>query len=102
MAIYTHPRQFGTTRKVSYTTVSAALATAFGSQTRQIRLSPTSACHVKIGNGAQTATSNDPLLYPSGDGVVVGVNPGQLLAVIRASGGTLASASGDLLITELT
>ena len=101
MSTYIYSSRWGTTHKVAYTSASAALATAFGAQTKQIRLAPTSACHVKIGDGAQTATSSDPLLYPV-DSQIVTVTPGQLLAVISASGGSLTSANGILLITEIT
>lgn len=101
MAIYTLIERWGVTQKVSFTSASAAMTTAFGSQTRQIYLAPNSHCHVKIADTTTpTATSNDPLIYAT-KGRVVNVGPGQGLAAIRASGGTLSSADGILMVTEL-
>lgn len=101
MSTYIYSSRWGTTQKVSYTSASAAMTTAFGAATRQVRLAPTSACHVNIADTTTpVATSNHPLIYPV-DAVIVNVTPGQGLAVIRASGGSLTSANGDLIVTEI-
>lgn len=44
---------------------SVGATNPFGAQTYQVRLSANSACHFKIGNGAQTATTSDPFLAAS-------------------------------------
>jgi hypothetical protein len=93
--------RFGTTQTVAYTAASAAAATAFGAQTYQIRVVANSACHIKIGDGAQTATAGDPFL-PAGSAEYVTVSPGQRIAAIRAAtGGLITATDGTLWVTEL-
>ena len=49
------------TQTIAYD-ASTAIANAFGGQTYQVRLVANSACHIRIGDGAQTATVADPFL----------------------------------------
>jgi hypothetical protein len=94
--------RLGATQKVAYTGSSAAAANAFGAQTYQIRVVANSACHVKIGDGAQTATTDDPYL-PAHVPDYVTVTPGQRVAAIRAATDGLDTAtSGTLWVTELS
>ena len=94
--------RWGTTQVVDFTSVSVALTTAFGSQTRQVRLAANAACHVKVGDGAQTATSTSPMMHPQGGPEIITVSAGQSLAAIRASGGNLTSVDGRLTVTEIS
>lgn len=74
---------------------------AFGAQTYQIRLVANTNCNVRIGDGAQTATTADPML-PVGWYEYVIVTPGQRLGAIRSPADGLTSAtSGTLWITEM-
>lgn len=91
----------GVTQTLACTAVSAALADPLGAQTRQIRIASDTHCHVRIGDGAQTATAADPLL-PAGVLETVTVTPGQRLAAVRAAtGGVVTAADGTLWVTEL-
>jgi hypothetical protein len=94
--------RLGTTQTVAYTGSSAGISNPFGGQTRRIRVVANSACHVRIGDGAQTATIADPYL-PSGWVDYLVVTPGQSLAVIRAAtDGLVTATSGTLNVTEMT
>ena len=91
----------GTTQTIAYTGSSAAVANAFGAQTYQVRVVANSACHIKIGDGAQTATTSDPFL-PASIAEYVTVTPGQRIAAIRAAtDGLVTATSGTLWVTEL-
>jgi hypothetical protein len=93
--------RLGTTQTIAYTATSAGITNPFGSQTRRIRMVANSACHVRIGDGAQTATTSDPFL-PSGWVDYVVVTPGQSLAVIRAAtDGLVTATNGTLNVTEM-
>jgi hypothetical protein len=97
-----HSSRNATTQAVAYTGSSAAIGSPFGSETFQVRLAANSACHYKIGDGAQTATTADPFL-PANFEEYVTVAPGQSLAAIRAaSNGLVTATSGTLWVTELT
>ena len=94
--------RYGTTQTIAYTGSSAAISNAFGAQTYQIRVVANSACHIKIGDGAQTATISDPLL-PAGIPEHVTVTPGQQIAAVRAAtDGLVTATSGTLWVTELS
>jgi hypothetical protein len=93
--------RLGATQTVAYTATSAGITNPFGTQTRRIRLVANAACHVRIGDGAQTATTSDPYL-PSGWVDYVVVQPGQSLAVIRAAtDGLVTATNGTLNVTEM-
>lgn len=97
-----HSSRNATTQAVAYTGTSAGAASPFGTETYQVRLAANSACHYKIGDGAQTATTADPFL-PANVEEYVTVSPGQSIAAIRAaSNGLVTATSGTLWVTELT
>jgi hypothetical protein len=90
-----------TTQTISYD-ASAAISNAFGDQTRQIRLAANSACHYKIGDGVQTATTSDPFL-PANTIEYVAVSPGQRISAIKAAtSGLVTATAGVLTVTELS
>lgn len=91
----------GTTQTVAYD-ASVACTNAFSSQTRSIRVSADSACHIKVG-GTPTATTSDPLL-PANWAEYIAVNPGEKIAAIKAAtNGTIITATaGTLWVTELS
>ena len=101
-SIFDFPRRLGTTQTVAYTGSSAAIGNAFGAQTYMIRVVANSACHVKIGDGAQTATTSDPFV-PANWECWFAVTPGQRLAAIQAStNGLVTATAGTLFVTEMT
>jgi hypothetical protein len=94
--------RLGTTQTIAYTDTSAAITNAFGAQTYQIRVVADSACHIKIGDGAQTATTSDPFL-PANWPEYMTVTPGQRISAVRAaSDGLVTATSGTLWVTELS
>lgn len=94
--------RFGVTQAVAFTASSAAAANPFGGLTREIRLVANAACHIRIGDGAQTATTADPFLPAELIETVI-VTPGQRIAAVRAAtGGDITAADGTLWVTELT
>ncbi|WP_424630729.1 hypothetical protein [Bradyrhizobium sp. SYSU BS000235] len=96
----TDSSRIGVTQTIGYD-ASAAIANAFGPQTYRIRLVSNSACHVRIGDGAQTATVADPYL-PANWETFVTVTPGQRISVIKAAtGGSNTATAGTLWVTEL-
>lgn len=92
----------GTTQALDFTSVSAAVTTAFGAQTVVVRISATSSAHYKVYGGevSSTADSTNPVLRV-GTIEYVGVAPGQRIAAVKASGGTITSADGRMTITEI-
>lgn len=81
---------------------SVAITNAFGAQTYQLRLAANSACHYKIGDGAQTATTSDEFL-PANVIEYVTVTPGQRISAIKAAtNGLVTATAGTLTVTELT
>ncbi|MBR1122112.1 hypothetical protein JQ628_11350 [Bradyrhizobium lablabi] len=89
-----------TTQVIAYD-ASTAITNAFGAQTYQLRLVANSACHFKIGDGAQTATVSDPFL-PANWIEYVTVTPGQRISAIKAAtGGLVTATAGTLWVTEL-
>jgi hypothetical protein len=101
MAVQSAIGVLGTTQTIAYDG-NVAATNAFGGQTRWVRLVANSACHVKIGDGVQTAATSDPMLPANWETVVV-VNPGQRIAAIKAaSNGLVTATAGTLWVTELT
>lgn len=91
----------GTTQTIDYNG-STAITNAFGSQTYRIRVVANSACHIKIGDGVQTAAATDPFL-PALWIEEISVNPGQRISAIKAaSAGLVTATNGTLWVTELT
>jgi hypothetical protein len=90
-----------TTQVIAYDG-STAITNAFGSQTYQVRLVANSACHYKIGDGAQTAAVTDPFM-PANWIEYVAVKPGQRISAIKAAtSGLVTATAGTLWVTELT
>lgn len=88
------------TQTIAYS-ASTAITNAFGAQTYQIRLVANSACHYKIGDGAQTATTSDPFL-PANWVEHLTVTPGQRISVIRAAtNGLVTATDGTAWVTEM-
>ncbi len=83
----------GTVQTISVAASSAA-GSAVASTTRIVRLYSTTNCHVRFGS-APTAVTTDTFL-PAGVPEYFGINPGEIIAVIRNS------ADGTLYITEDT
>lgn len=91
----------GTTQAVAYTGTAAASATAFGAQTRVIRIVANSACHYAI-SGAPVAVVTDAFL-PANWVEYVTVNPGEKISAIKAAtAGLITTTDGSLWVTELT
>ena len=95
-----HSTRIGVTQTVAYD-ASAAIANAFGPQTYRIRLVSNSACHFRVGDGAQIATAADPYL-PANWETFFTVTPGQRISAIKAAtGGLVTATAGTLWVTEL-
>jgi uncharacterized Zn-binding protein involved in type VI secretion len=83
------------------TGTAAASATAFGAQTRMIRVVSNSACHILVG-GAPVATVTDPFLPPLWV-EYLNVNPGEKISAIQAAtNGLVTATAGKLWVSELT
>jgi hypothetical protein len=92
--------RLGVTQTIAYD-ATVAITNAFGEQTRQIRLVANSACHFRIGDGAQTATAADPFL-PANWETFVTVSPGQRISALKAAtGGLVTATAGTLWVTEI-
>ena len=92
--------RLGVTQTIAYDS-SAAATDAFAAQTRAVRLVANSACHVAIGDGAQTATTANPFL-PANQVEYVTVAPGQRIAAIKAAtNGLITATAGTLWVTEI-
>ena len=93
--------RLGATQIIAFD-ASTAIASAFGSDTYQLRLVADSACCYAIGDGAQTATTNDPFLPANAIEYVI-VSPGQSISAIKAASNGLVSATpGTLWVTEMS
>jgi hypothetical protein len=93
--------RLGTAQSKAYTSSSAGVDNAFGPQTNQILVVATSACHIAIGDGAQTATTSGAFI-PANWPFIFTVTPGQRIAAIRAgTGGLVTATDGTLYVTEL-
>lgn len=94
------PERIGVTQSIAYD-ANVAITNAFQPQTYRLRLVANSACHFKIGDGAQTATVADPFL-PANWETFVTVTPGQRISAIKAAtGGLVTATAGTLWVTEL-
>jgi hypothetical protein len=81
---------------------NTAITNAFSSSTFKIRLVANSACHFKIGDGAQTASTSDPFL-PANWETSFTVTPGQRISAIKAAtNGLVTATAGTLWVTELS
>lgn len=90
-----------TTQTIDYDG-SVAISNAFGSQTYAIRVVADSACHIQIGDGAQTAATTSPFL-PANWVEYIMVTPGQRISAIKAAThGLVTATAGTLWVTELT
>lgn len=89
------PWRLGTVQKIAIGAASAS-ATAVGAQTRAVLIVATSDCHIRYGNGTQTAVATDTLIKAAHPPVVLAVSPSDVIAVIQDA------AAGSLYITELT
>lgn len=82
----------GTVQNVSIG-ASSVQSTAVGEGTKVVRLVATSACYVLVGDNPTVSASNGTYLA-AGQPELVGIKPGQKVAVIQASSG------GSLNMTE--
>lgn len=81
---------------------SVGATNKFGSSTFQLRLTASSACCYRIGDGAQTATMSD-IFLPANTVDYVTVSPGQSIAAIKAAtNGLVTATAGTLWVTELS
>ena len=85
----------GVTQTVAYTGTSATVTNVFGAQTRQIRLSSTSACHYKVVEAAGGAAAVTDSLLPINWVEYLTVTPGQKISAIQDT------AAGTLSVTEM-
>lgn len=93
--------RYGVTQTIGYDG-NTAITNAFGAATFQIRIVANSACHYKIGDGAQTASTSDPFL-PANWVEWITVTPGQRISAIKAAtAGLITAAAGTLWVTEVT
>jgi hypothetical protein len=56
--------RLGAVQKVDFSAASAA-SSAFAAQTYAIRVVATTDCHIKIGDGAVTASASEPICPPT-------------------------------------
>ena len=97
----TQVSRVGTTQTIAYDS-SVGITNPFGPETYQLRLVANSACSYRIGDGAQTATTSDPLL-PANIVEYVTVTPGQRIAAIKAAtNGLVTATAGTLWVTEMS
>lgn len=94
--------RLGVTQTVAYD-ATVPITTAFGAQTREIRVVANSACHIHIyeAAGTATATTADPYL-PAHTTEYYTVTPGQKISAIKAAtNGLVTATAGTLWVTEL-
>ena len=82
-----------THQKVAYTSVAGTITNAFGSGTQAVRVVPTTAAYVAIGN-TPTATTNS-VYMKAGEAEVFVVTPGMKASALRVA------TNGVLHVTEL-
>lgn len=85
----------GTTQKISVAAASAAVTNAFDADTRILRISTTTDCHLALA-ASPTATTNDMLLTAAEGVRDITIDGGGKLAAIRVT------ADGTLTVTELS
>ncbi len=89
----------GTTTSVAVTSNSAAGPT-MGAQTQYLRVAGNIAFHLKVGSGAQTATSGDMFVPANWESFFI-VNRGETTAVLQAAtNGLVTSTNGTVWFTE--
>lgn len=88
------PYRPGATQVAAYTSVAAAVTTAFATQTRIIRVTPTTAAYIAIG-ASPTATTTG-IYMSAGITDYFKVNPGEKISAVQDSAG------GSLYVTEMT
>lgn len=73
--------RFGIQNNVAIATTSTSnVSSAFGAQTRQIRVAASAVCYMKIGPGVTTAANTDALVSPNWPEYIT-VNPNDKIAV---------------------
>lgn len=88
------------TQALAYTGTSAQVANPFGVQTYQIRVTSTSACYIRIGDGTLTAAATDIYLPANVIDYFI-VTPGQSIAAIQApTNGLVTGTAGTLNVAE--
>jgi len=96
-----HASRVGTSQAIAYDS-SVGITNAFSAGTYQLRLAANSACHYRIGDGVQTATTADTYL-PANVIEYVIVSPGQRISAIKAaSNGLVTATAGTLWVTEMS
>jgi hypothetical protein len=91
-----HSSRPGVTQSLPFTAASATVANPFGSQTYQIRLATTSACHYRIVEAAGgAAVATDTLLLTLRPEYLT-VTPGQKISAIQDA------VAGTLNVTEMS
>jgi hypothetical protein len=87
----------GNSQAIAIGAASVTLAAAFASETFQVRLATSGACHYRVVEAAGgTAVAADPLL-PAGVVEYIIVSPGQKIAAIQDG-----SSTGALTVTEMS
>jgi hypothetical protein len=96
-----HASRVGASQTIAYDS-SVGITNAFSAGTYQLRLVANSACHYRIGDGAQTATTADAYLPANTIDFVI-VSPGQRIAAIKAAtNGLVTATAGTLWVTEMS
>lgn len=91
----------GASQTIAYDS-SVGIASPFGAGIYQLRLVANSACHYRIGDGVQTATTADTFL-PANTIEYVIVSPGQRISAIKAvTNGLVTATAGSLWVTEMS
>jgi hypothetical protein len=86
----------GVSQAVAYTGTSATCTNPFGSQTYQIRISSTTACHFRVVEAAGGAAVAADSLLPINWVEYINVSPGQKISAIQDTAG------GTLSVTEMS
>lgn len=93
--------RLGLTQTIAYDG-NTAITNAFAPETYKVRVVSNSACNIRIGDGAQTASTADPFL-PANWIDTYTVSPGQRISAIKAAtNGLVTATAGTLWITELS
>ena len=96
--------RFITTQRVSITSGSKTVGSAFGDQSYQIRVVGNAACNINIfdANAATTAATNSMAYLADNFPEYFTVTPGQYLSVIQCStDGLVTATNGALWVTEV-
>ena len=91
----------GASQTIAYDS-NVGITNPVGAGTYQLRLVANSACHYRIGDGAQTATIADTYLPANTIDYVI-VSPGQRISAIKAAtNGLVTATAGTLWVTEMS